>query len=204
MRVLLIAYEGKVKGAKEPFEKVPEDNPLPVLVGAGELIPGLEEVLKDAKEGSEIEVEIPPEKAYGRRDPEKIAVISLSEFKKRGITPYPGLVIEADGARGRVLSVSGGRVQVDFNHELAGKTLVYKVKVLKELKANTDIAKALFKRYFGREPEKVEEVDGGVRITYTPKNIERDTMSKVLLVSKLLKVVETVYVEEVYRRQGAV
>ncbi len=200
MRVLLVTYEGMVKGEQKPFDKVTEENPLPVVVGTGELLKGLEEVLKDMKPGEEKTVELPPEKAFGERDPNKIAIIPLREFQKRNITPYPGLVIEADGMRGRVLSVSGGRVQVDFNHELAGKTVIYKVKVLKELKDPVEIAKAFFRRYFRRDAEEVKKVDEGIHVPYAPKNIEKDTMNKVLFVSRMLQFVPKVYITEVFER----
>lgn len=200
MRVLLVAYEGRVKGEQKPFDKVEEADPLPVVVGKGELLKGLEEVLKDMKPGDEKTVELPPEKAFGKRDPNKIAIIPLREFQKRNITPYPGLIIEADGKRGRVLSVSGGRVQVDFNHELAGKTLVYKVKVIKELKEPKEIAEAFFRRYFRRDAEKMEGTEEYVHVTYAPKDVERDTMNKVLFVSRMLQFVPEVRVTEVFRK----
>ncbi len=202
MRVLLVAYRGFVKGEEKPFEEVPEDRPLAVVVGAGELLKGVEKALEKMKEGEEKEIVVPPEEGYGKRDPEKIAVIPLREFKKRSIDPFPGLVVEVNDMRGRVLSVSGGRVQVDFNHELAGKTLVYRVKVLKELKKPEEIAEALFRRFFGRDPAEVVATDDYVHITYVPGNVERDTLSKVLLVSRLLRLYPEVRVTEVFRRQG--
>ena len=202
MRVLLIAYEGRVKGEEKPFDRVEEERPLLVFVGKGELIKGLEEALEGMKVGEEREIEIPPEKAFGERKAELIAIIPEREFRKRGITPYPGLVIEADGRRGRVLSVSGGRVQVDFNHELAGKTVVYKVKVIKEVKENTEIARHLFLRYFGREPENVEEKDGILTVEYVPKDLEKDTVAKAAFVGRRLANtdIKAIRMVEIYRQ----
>ncbi len=106
-----------------------------VIVGEGSLLPGLEEALIGMKEGEEKEIEIPPEKAYGKRDPSKIKRYSLGEFKKAGIrNVYPGMVVEIGGNVGIVKSVSGGRVVVDFNNPLAGKTIKAKVKVVKVYK----------------------------------------------------------------------
>jgi FKBP-type peptidyl-prolyl cis-trans isomerase SlyD len=39
------------------------------------------------------------------------------------------LVVEADNMRGRVMSVTSGRVMIDFNHPLAGKILTYDIEV---------------------------------------------------------------------------
>jgi FKBP-type peptidyl-prolyl cis-trans isomerase 2 len=46
------------------------------------------------------------------------------------MTPYPGMIVSVNRLRGKVLSVSGGRVRVDFNHPLAGKTLRFDVEVV--------------------------------------------------------------------------
>ena len=76
-----------------------------------------------------------------------IKLISIAEFRKHGTKPAPGMFVEADRMRGRVLSVSGGRVKVDFNHPLAGKTLVYDLEVKEKIERNEEKIKALFKMY---------------------------------------------------------
>lgn len=127
-----------------------------VIIGRGWVIRGLDEALKEFEPGIEKEVEIPPEKAYGPRDPSKIKVFSIREFRRRGIDVKIGDVIEYGGQTGIVKSISGGRVVVDFNHPLAGKTLVYKIKVLRKLEDLVDKAKALAARHLGL---KMEDVD---------------------------------------------
>ena len=107
--------------------------PTLVVVGKGWVIKGLDEALKELDVGVEKEIEIPPEKAYGPRDPSKVKVYSLREFRRRGIDVRIGDAIDFGGQTGIVKSITGGRVVVDFNHPLAGKTLVYKVKVLEKL-----------------------------------------------------------------------
>jgi len=61
-----------------------------VVVGAGELPSGLEEVLLEMTEGEEREVTLPPEKAFGRRDPTKVRVVPAREFSARGLIPRVG------------------------------------------------------------------------------------------------------------------
>ena len=47
------------------------------------------------------------------------------------LNPVSGAVFNFDNRVGKVLTSSGGRVIVDFNNPLAGKDVVYKVKVLR-------------------------------------------------------------------------
>jgi FKBP-type peptidyl-prolyl cis-trans isomerase 2 len=108
--------------------------PLPIIVGAGRVVQGFDQALLEAKVGEEKEVEIPPEKAFGQRDPNKLETLSVREFQKREVDPEPGMRIAWEGkGRGTIVSVTAGRVRVDFNPPLAGKALKYKFKVLEEL-----------------------------------------------------------------------
>ncbi len=127
-----------------------------VVIGKGWVIKGLDEALKELEPGAEKEIIVPPEKAYGTRDPSKIKVFSIREFRRRGIDVKLGDVIEYGGQTGIVKSISGGRVVVDFNHPLAGKTLIYKVRVVRKLEDPVDKARALTARHLGL---KMEEVD---------------------------------------------
>ncbi len=121
--------------------------PILVVLGKGWINSVVEEALKDMDIGSEKEVEVPPEKAFGRRDPSKVKVFSIREFRRRNIDVKVGDVIEVGGARGIVKSISGGRVVVDFNHPLADKTLVFKVKVVDKLEKLEDKVRALAVRH---------------------------------------------------------
>lgn len=105
----------------------------PVLVVAGKkmLVPGLdEEVLKS--EASVLKtITLSPEKAFGQRNQELVRLISLSKFQEQGITPVPGMSLDIDNMPARIVSADGGRVKVDFNHPLAGKTVEYSFKINK-------------------------------------------------------------------------
>lgn len=107
--------------------------PTLIVLGKGWFNPFVEEEIMKLNEGEEKVIEVPPEKAYGERDPGKVKVYSLREFTKKGYEVKVGDIIETDTGRGVVKSISGGRVVVDFNHPLAGKVLVYKVKVVKKI-----------------------------------------------------------------------
>jgi len=147
-----IDYVGRVSENDEIFDLTKENvakemgaynpefkyGPIPVILGAHHVVKGLEDELMKMKIGKSKKVIVKPEDALGERKAELIKLIPLSEFKKRDIDPFPGMPIVENGMRGRVLSVSGGRVRVDFNHPLAGKTLVYDVEIKEKI---TDINK---------------------------------------------------------------
>lgn len=102
--------------------------PLVTPLAEGYLLEGLYEFLKGKKEGS-YSVGIPAEKAFGRKDPKRIKLISLSKFRANDMKPYPGMEVEVDGERGVVKSVSSGRVLVDYNHPMASRDVTYEVEV---------------------------------------------------------------------------
>ena len=104
-----------------------------IILGEGWLPKGLEDSLVGADVGKQTTIELPPEKGYGTRDPTKMRLVSLRRFRDEKIEPIPGAEIQLGGRRAVVRSVGAGRVQVDYNHPLAGKTLVYDVSVEKVL-----------------------------------------------------------------------
>lgn len=138
-----INYTGKIKESGEVFdttiEKVAKEGNIyeekltfkaaPMVIGAGHAIKGLDESLQGMEVGEKKVFDLPPEKAYGPRDPKLVKVIPLKEFKKQGLRPFPGMMFEAEGRTGKVQSVGSGRVRIDFNYGLAGKTLGYEVTV---------------------------------------------------------------------------
>ncbi|RLJ07027.1 MAG: hypothetical protein DRP12_03000, partial [Candidatus Aenigmatarchaeota archaeon] len=116
-----------------------------VILGKRMILPQLEEELKKLKPGEEKQVEL--KNPFGERRPELIKIISLSHFLKNKINPIPGMPIEIEGVPARVQAVSGGRVRVDFNHPLAGKTVIYRLKVVKKLENLKEKAEALIKHF---------------------------------------------------------
>jgi FKBP-type peptidyl-prolyl cis-trans isomerase 2 len=142
---LRLEYTGKVQETGEVFdttdEKVAEEEgilsekkvygAIPIIVGAGHVLKGIEEALIDMDEDDEKTVEIPPKEGFGERDPKQMQLIPMSEFRKQGLKPQVGMSISLENTPGVIRSISGGRVRVDFNHELAGKNLQYKIQVKK-------------------------------------------------------------------------
>ncbi len=134
-----LEFAGKADG--KVFESSQAGKPVLVAAGKGQVVRGLDEALVGARAGEKRVARIPKEKAFGERNPELVRLVSLQKFAEQGIKPQPGLVLEIDGARARVQSASGGRVRVDFNHDLAGLDVEYDFEV---------------KRVFRAAPEKIE------------------------------------------------
>ena len=129
------------------YEEDKEYAPEVFIIGEGRYVKGIEEAVKNAEElNKEYEVEIPPEKAYGARDPNKVKVFSRKIFIKNNVVPEVGKEVTVGNSTGRVIAVGGGRVTVDFNHPLAGKTLVFKFNIIKKVEDPQEKIKYLVKR----------------------------------------------------------
>ncbi|MUV61180.1 peptidylprolyl isomerase [Halobacterium sp. CBA1126] len=109
-----------------------EYEPLSFTVGRGDVIEGLEDAVVGMRVDEEAEVTVPPEAAYGEHDPERVREYDPEAFEAMvGEPPEVGLHVEAEnGLHGDVTAVTDDHVVVDFNHELAGKTLIFDVRVL--------------------------------------------------------------------------
>ncbi len=106
--------------------------PLLIVAGKGQLPKGLDDAVIGAEVGQKKHIAISVDKAFGPRDPAKIRLIPVGEFRKRDADPFPGMPVEIDGnITGIVKSVEGGRVRVDFNDPLAGEDLEYDFTVVK-------------------------------------------------------------------------
>ncbi len=157
---IIVDYTGKVKETGEVFDTTSEETakanklykegdiyePRLVVTGEGWLLKALDEALLTFKLNKEKTVEIPPEKAFGNRDPEKVKLIPVKRLAARGITPRLGAQIEYDKRLATVRTMGSGRVTLDFNPPLAGKTLVYEVTIQKQLKTAEEKVTALIHR----------------------------------------------------------
>ncbi len=152
---------------KEDLEKLHEGHDHPVdakpfifSVGQGMFMKALDDFLIGKEIGKEYEVELEPEKAFGKRDPSSVQRIPSKVFKDQKVNPYPGAMFNFDGRIGKVLTVSGGRVIVDFNHALAGKDVVYKINVLRKVDDLNEKIKAVNYFFFKKDLDfEVKEKD---------------------------------------------
>lgn len=107
-------------------------DPLTVEVGAGEVIVGLEEGLYGLEPGSSKTVTIPPADAYGERSEEDIQEISAAEFSEMvgDQDAQEGAFIKTQAGMGEIASIGDDVVTLDFNHQLAGKTLEFEIEIV--------------------------------------------------------------------------
>jgi len=146
-----VAKEKKLYRGEERYE------PFFIILGEGWVPKGLEEALTGLEPGKASTVELPPDKGYGIRDPKKVRLVPLRKFTAEGMTPVPGLQVNIDGKSAQVRSVGAGRVQVDYNHPFAGKTLIYDITVEKVIESDDDkIRNLIHKRIPSVDQQKFE------------------------------------------------
>ncbi len=111
-----------------------------VIVGKpGFLNEGLTETIKEMNFFEKKSVRIPPTKAFGKRDPQKIERIGIAKFRKmnEGKNPEIGqeFVKQSQGQtrRGTVTNIIQGRVIVDYNHPLAGQSIDYNLEIIDKI-----------------------------------------------------------------------
>jgi FKBP-type peptidyl-prolyl cis-trans isomerase 2 len=139
-----IEYVGRIKDTEKIFdltdvelakaEGIYQPNahygPVTACVGHKDVVAGVDESLVGKKAGEEYDVEVLPEKGFGKKRAELIRLVPLEIFTAKGIKPIPGVQFSFDGIIGIVRSASGGRILVDFNHPLSGKVLKYHIKIV--------------------------------------------------------------------------
>lgn len=163
---ILINYTAKVKETNEVFDTTIEETakkehihkeggiyePKLVIIGEGWMLRGkilktVDENLITMKLAKAATIEIPPDQAFGPRDPEKLKRVSLKQLLARDVrNPTIGMQIEYGGKAATIRSIGAGRVLLDFNEPLAGRTLVYDMTVNKQLETNEEKITALIHR----------------------------------------------------------
>lgn len=107
--------------------------PLSYEHGNRQIIPGLEEQLEGLDTGSRASAVVPPEKAYGPRNPEGVHKVPAEAFSDPDKLSVGDVVTgEAGGQplRATVTRIEEDGVTVDLNHPLAGKTLEFDIEVV--------------------------------------------------------------------------
>ena len=167
--LILVDYTSKVKDTGEVFETTIEEEAKKhsfhdpnvkyqaklVSVGESWVVKGLDEALEKTSVGDKKTIEISPDKGFGERDTSKVRMIPLRKLGEDAEKVSIGDTIEVDNKKGVVRFIGSGRVQIDYNHRFAGKTILYDVNVLKELKTDEEIASGILKRYLPVNDDKI-------------------------------------------------
>ncbi|WP_407394061.1 peptidylprolyl isomerase [Methanobrevibacter sp.] len=185
-----VNFTGRIKETDEVFDTTYDEvaqeagifdenktyKAIPIVVGGNHLLPAIEEAITGLEEGDKKTVEVDSENGFGQRDPKLIQLVPMKEFKKQGMTPFPGMRITSDGATGKILTVNGGRVKVDFNHELAGKDLIYDVEVTEIIDDESDKIKSMIELHYSNPNVDVDKTE--IDIVDGVANIKLDEMAK--------------------------
>jgi len=130
--VVGIEYEVKEAGTDTVVDTNKGSKPLEFIMGTGQIIPGLEKGLTGMKEGESGDILVPASQAYGEYNEEAIQTLPREQFE--GIELKEGMTLYGQGENGETIQVTvksfnDKEVVVDFNHPLAGKDLMFTVKV---------------------------------------------------------------------------
>jgi FKBP-type peptidyl-prolyl cis-trans isomerase SlyD len=125
-RVVCIDYTIRL-AAGQVVETSIGQEPLTYLHGRKQIVPGVEKAVEGLEPGASLEIVVPPDEAYGDRDPAGVFVVPRAAFPADE-TVGPGMMFSAHRPDGksltfRVVEANDELVLVDTNHPLAGETL---------------------------------------------------------------------------------
>ena len=169
--LILVDYTAKVKDSEEVFDTTIEEDAKkfsihepnlkyqPKLVSIGEVsypvLKGLDEALAKTSAGEKLTVEVTPDKGFGERDSSKVRMIPIRKLGEDAEKVSVGDTIEVDNKRGIIRFIGSGRVQVDYNHRYAGKTILYDVNIIKSLESPNDKLDGILKTRLPVEDGKI-------------------------------------------------
>jgi len=190
--LILVDYTAKVKDNDEVFDTTIEEDAKkhsifeqnfkyqPKLVSIGEVsypvLKGLDEALAKTSVGDKLTVEVTPDKGFGERDSKKVRMIPSRKLGDDAEKVTVGDTIEVDNKRGIIRLIGSGRVQIDYNHRYAGKTILYDVNVIKSLDSPSDKIDGILKNRLPVEASKIafDLKDNEVNITIPEEILRAD------------------------------
>ncbi|WP_457625797.1 FKBP-type peptidyl-prolyl cis-trans isomerase [Persephonella sp.] len=133
-KVVTFHYTLKDKETGQVLDSSQEyGQPLTVLFGAENIIPGLESRMEGMETGEKRTIEVPAQEAYGEKNPELVQQVPREYFQ--GIELEKGIPLQAQTPDGQIINMivvdfDDNTVTVDMNHPLAGKDLIFEVEVV--------------------------------------------------------------------------
>lgn len=112
-----------------------EAEPVAMKIGDGNMLPGFERCLLGLKSGESIEIVVQAADAFGEHNGDNLQSFKASDFSSE-LKLEPGLVVSfADPAGGELpgvvnsIDANGDRVEIDFNHPLAGRNIIFRAAI---------------------------------------------------------------------------
>ncbi|MCL7415288.1 MAG: peptidylprolyl isomerase [ANME-2 cluster archaeon] len=134
-----------------------------IIIGVNQIIAGLEDDIKQHEAGYEGSATIPPEKAFGDRNPQLVKALPMKRFEQK---PQVGMQVEIDGKVGTIIKVLGRHASVDFNTPMSGQTITYDYKIENVLENLKEKAVGLSALYTGTEMD--VDIEGTVAKVNVP------------------------------------
>jgi FKBP-type peptidyl-prolyl cis-trans isomerase 2 len=161
---VILTTDKELATAKGIYDEETQYGPRLIVVGSGQISQGFEEDIIGKEIGYSGRVEVPPEKAFGMRDPNKVETVSITRFKEE--KPMVGMRVGVDGKYGVVTRIIGRKVSIDFNHLLADKTIVYEYKILESIEDRQEKLKSMVKTF--ARMDLVSEIKDDVAVITVP------------------------------------
>ena len=130
-RVVRFHYAVAEQGA-EPVESSRGGEPLAILAGHGNIIPGLEKAMEGHAAGDTFAVDVPADEAYGEKREGLSQRVPKKHFGDQRLEPGMQVVLNTNfGPRAVTIEKVGmSVVDVDLNHPMAGKDLHFDIEVV--------------------------------------------------------------------------
>ncbi|HEB02625.1 MAG TPA: peptidylprolyl isomerase [Nitrospirae bacterium] len=128
-----VHYTGKLDDGTV-FDSSTGREPLEFTLGDGMMIHGFEKAVHGMAVGEKVNVDIPPEEAYGPHSEEKNVLIGRADFPEN-VNPEVGIALTMTPPEGGefdavICEVTDEHVVLDANHPLAGKALNFDIEVM--------------------------------------------------------------------------
>ncbi|QNP40029.1 FKBP-type peptidyl-prolyl cis-trans isomerase [Lysobacter solisilvae (ex Woo and Kim 2020)] len=129
-RVVSFHYTVSEQG-QEPLESSVGRDPLVILVGHGNIIPGLEQAMEGREAGDKFEVDVAAADAYGEKREGLTQRIPKKHFEGQRLEPGMQVILQTNfGPRAVTIQKVGmSVVDVDLNHPMAGKDLHFAIEI---------------------------------------------------------------------------
>ncbi len=128
------------EAGQEPLETSKDREPLAILIGHGNIIPGLENALMDHEAGDSFGVDVAPADAYGDVREGLTQRVPKKHFGAQKLVPGQQVVLNTNfGPRAVTIQKVGmSVVDVDLNHPMAGKALHFDVEIVEVREASAE------------------------------------------------------------------
>lgn len=141
-KVVMFHYRLSEEGREETIETSHGDEPMSYLHGYGGILPGLEKAMAGHQTSDQFSLSLPPAEAYGERHPGGPQRIPIKHLAGKHKKLKPGQMVAVNTKEGSrnvtVVKVGKFNVDIDTNHPLAGKTLVFEIDIVEVRDASAE------------------------------------------------------------------